>query len=81
MCLISIFLKFKLWTTTPPPRTIDPGSIVLGGGVVVHNVNFKKILIKHIRNYIFADEVKKIKILSSKLKSDTGLLGSAAIHK
>ena len=62
-------------------NTVDPGSIVLGGGVVVHNLNFKKILIKHIRNYIFANEVKKIKILSSKLKSDTGLLGSAAIHK
>ena len=62
-------------------NAVDPGSIVLGGGVVVHNLNFKKILIKHIRNYIFANEVKKIKILSSKLKSDTGLLGSAAIHK
>jgi len=62
-------------------NTVDPGSIVLGGGVVVHNVNFKKSLIKHIRNFIFAEEVKKIRILSSKLKSDTGLLGSAAIHK
>ena len=28
MCLISIFLKFTLWTTTPPPKTIDPGSTV-----------------------------------------------------
>jgi len=62
-------------------NTVDPGLIVLGGGVVVHNLNFKKILIKHIRNYIFSDEVKKIKILTTKLQSETGLLGSAAIHK
>ncbi|PPR50003.1 MAG: hypothetical protein CFH14_00942, partial [Alphaproteobacteria bacterium MarineAlpha5_Bin4] len=33
------------------------------------------------RNYIFSDEVKKIKILTTKLQSETGLLGSAAIHK
>ncbi len=62
-------------------NTVDPGLIVLGGGVVVHNLNFKKILITQIRNYIFSDEVKKIKILTTKLQSETGLLGSAAIHK
>jgi len=62
-------------------NTVDPGAIILGGGVIINNINFKNILIQQIRNYIISDEVKKIKIITTKLKEDTGLLGSAAIHK
>ena len=62
-------------------NSIDPEFIVMGGGVVNNNVKFRNLLIKHTRNYILAADVKKIKILISKLKDDTGLLGAAAVFK
>ena len=62
-------------------NSVDPGVIVMGGGVVINNLNFRNLLIKYSRNYIFAQDAKKIKILISKLKNDTGLLGAASIFK
>ena len=62
-------------------NTIDPAKIVLGGGVVTHNAYFTKILISNIRKYILADEVKKISIITSKLKDNTGLLGAGLLFK
>lgn len=62
-------------------NTIDPAKIVLGGGVVIHNAYFTKILISNIRKYILADEVKKINIATSKLKDNTGLLGAGLLFK
>ena len=62
-------------------NSVDPGVIVMGGGVVINNLHFRNALIKYSRNYIFAEDTKKIKILISKLKEDTGLLGAAAIFK
>ena len=62
-------------------NTIDPAKIVLGGGVVIHNAYFTKILITNIRKYILADEVKKISIIPSKLKDNTGLLGAGLLFK
>ncbi|MDC1054471.1 ROK family protein [Alphaproteobacteria bacterium] len=62
-------------------NTIDPAKIVLGGGVVIHNAYFTKILISNIRKYILADEVKKINIVTSKLKDNTGLLGAGLLFK
>ena len=62
-------------------NSVDPELIVMGGGVVNHNLKFRNLLIKHIRNYILPKDVKKIKILISKLKNDTGLLGAAAVFK
>ena len=62
-------------------NTVDPKQIVLGGGVVVNNTLFNKMLIKNIRKYILAEEVKNIKILNSKLNDDTGLLGAGLLFK
>ena len=62
-------------------NSIDPEFIVMGGGVVNNNIKFKNLLIKYTRNYILAEDVKKIKILISKLKNDTGLLGAAAVFR
>ena len=62
-------------------NTVDPGLIIFGGGVVINNIEFRKLLIKYSRNYVFCDDIKKIRILMSKLKVDTGLLGAAAIFK
>ena len=62
-------------------NTVDPGFIVLGGGVVLNNIEFRKMLINYSHNYIFFKDIKKIKILVSKLKIDTGVLGAAAIFK
>ena len=62
-------------------NTIDPAKIVLGGGVVIHNAYFTKILISNIRKYILADEVKRINIITSKLKDNTGLLGAGLLFK
>jgi len=62
-------------------NTVDPGFIVLGGGVVLNNIQFRKMLINYSHNYIFFKDIKKIKILVSKLKNDTGVLGAAAIFK
>tara|TARA_B100000949_G_scaffold198665_1_gene185280 strand:+ start:169 stop:345 length:177 start_codon:yes stop_codon:yes gene_type:complete len=41
----------------------------------------KKLLIHHTRKFIFCDDVKSIKILLSKLKVDTGVIGAAAIFR
>ena len=62
-------------------NTIDPDKIVLGGGVIINNIYFKKILIDKIRNFILAEEVKKINIKTSKLKNNTGLLGAGLLFK
>ena len=62
-------------------NSVDPHMIVLGGGVVVNNKEFRNLLIKHIRNYIFSEDVKSIRIVLSKLKVDTGLIGAAAIFR
>ena len=62
-------------------NTVDPDSVVLGGGVTINNLKFKKLLIKYSRNYILSEDVKNINFLTSKLKDDTGLLGAAAIFK
>ena len=62
-------------------NTIDPDKVVLGGGVIINNSYFKKILIEHIRKFILADEVKKINIKTSKLTNNTGLLGAGLLFK
>ncbi|MDC0056915.1 ROK family protein [Alphaproteobacteria bacterium] len=62
-------------------NSVDPSLIVLGGGVVLNNSEFKKLLIFHTRKFIFCDDVKSIKILLSKLKIDTGVIGAAAIFR
>jgi glucokinase len=62
-------------------NSIDPELIVMGGGVVNNNFKFRNLLIKYTRNYILSEDVKKIKILISKSKDDTGLLGAAAVFK
>ena len=62
-------------------NTVDPGFIVLGGGVVLNNIEFRKMLINYSHNYMFCKDIKKIKMLVSKLKIDTGVLGAAAIFK
>ena len=62
-------------------NTIDPDKVVLGGGVIINNSYFKKILIEYIRKFILADEVKKINIKTSKLTNNTGLLGAGLLFK
>ena len=62
-------------------NSVDPHMIVLGGGVVVNNKVFRNLLINHIRKYIFSDDVKSIRIVLSKLKVDTGLIGAATIFR
>ena len=62
-------------------NTVDPGFIILGGGVVLNNIEFRKMLINYSHNYIFCKDIKKIRMLVSKLKIDTGVLGAAAIFK
>lgn len=62
-------------------NTIDPAKLVLGGGVIMNNTDFTKILISSIRNYILAEEVKTISIITSKHKDNTGLLGAGLLFK
>ena len=62
-------------------NSVDPHMIILGGGVVVNNKVFRNLLINHIRKYIFSNDVKSIRIVLSKLKVDTGLIGAAAIFR
>ena len=62
-------------------NSVDPHMIVLGGGVVVNNKEFRNLLINHIRKYILSDDVKSIRIVLSKLKVDTGLIGAATIFR
>ena len=62
-------------------NTIDPHKLVLGGGVIINNAYFKKILIDHIRKFILADEVKKINIKTSKLTDNTGVIGAGLLFK
>ena len=62
-------------------NSVDPELIVMGGGVVNNNLIFRNLLIKYSRNYMLSAESKKMKILMSKLKDDTGLLGAAAVFK
>ena len=62
-------------------NSVDPTMIVLGGGVALNNPEFRKLLISHTRKFIFCNDVKSIKILLSKLKVDTGVVGAAAIFR
>ena len=62
-------------------NSVDPSLIVLGGGVVLNNPEFRKLLIRHTRKFILCDDVKSIKILLSKLKVDTGVIGAAALYR
>ena len=62
-------------------NSVDPSKVVLGGGVVVKNENFRDKLIQYIRNFIFAKDLQSMKIKISKLGDDTGLIGSAALFK
>ena len=62
-------------------NTVDPQNIVLGGGVIIHNTKLKKLIVKHTRVFILPKELKKIKIETSKLRDDTGLIGAASIFK
>jgi len=62
-------------------NSVDPSLIVLGGGVILNNSEFRKLLIRHTRKFIFCDDVKSIKILLSKLKVDTGVIGAAALYR
>ena len=62
-------------------NSVDPHMIVLGGGVVVNNKEFRNLLINHIRKYIFSNDVKSIRIVLSKMKVDTGLIGAAGIFR
>ncbi len=62
-------------------NSVDPTLIILGGGVISNNLFLKKNIIKFTRKYILANEVKKIKILSSKFKDNTGILGSGLLFK
>ena len=62
-------------------NTIDPDKVVLGGGVIINNSYFKKILIEYIRKFILADEVKKINIKTSKLTDNTGVIGAGLLFK
>ena len=62
-------------------NSVDPSMVVLGGGVVVKNENFRDKLIQYIRNFIFAKDLQSMKIKISKLGDDTGLIGSAALFK
>ena len=62
-------------------NSVDPSMVVLGGGVVVKNENFRDKLIQYIRNFIFAKDLQSMKIKISKLGDHTGLIGSAALFK
>ena len=62
-------------------NTVDPQNIVLGGGVIINNTKLKKLIIKYTRVFILPKELKKIKIETSKLRDDTGLIGAASIFK
>ncbi len=62
-------------------NSVDPSMVVLGGGVVVKNENFRDKLIQYIRNFIFAKDLQSMKIKISKLGDYTGLIGSAALFK
>ena len=62
-------------------NTVDPHRIVLGGGVIVNNIFLKNNIIKFTRKYILAKDAKKIKILVSKFKDNTGILGSGLLFK
>ena len=62
-------------------NSVDPSMVVLGGGVIVKNENFRDRLIQYTRNFIFAKDLQSMKIKISKLGDDTGLIGSAALFK
>ena len=62
-------------------NSVDPSMVVLGGGVVVKNENFRDKLIQYIRNFIFAKDLQSMKIKISKLGDHTGLIGSASLFK
>ena len=62
-------------------NSVDPSMVVLGGGVVVKNENFRDKLIQYIRKFIFAKDLQSMKIKISKLGDHTGLIGSASLFK
>lgn len=62
-------------------NTIDPGFVVLGGGVILNNKEFTKKLINDSKNFIIAHDAKKMKFHISKLKKDAGLIGAGLLFK
>ena len=62
-------------------NSIDPDKLVLGGGVIINNIYFSKILIANIRKFILANDVKKIIIKKSQLTDNTGLVGAGLLFK
>jgi len=62
-------------------NSVDPSMVVLGGGVVVKNENFRDKLIQYTRKFIFAKDLQSMKIKISKLGDHTGLIGSASLFK
>tara|TARA_Y100001970_G_C14158619_1_gene817144 strand:+ start:704 stop:1537 length:834 start_codon:yes stop_codon:yes gene_type:complete len=62
-------------------NTVDPHSIILGGGVIVNNLFLKNNIIKFTKKYILAEDAKNIKILVSKFRENTGILGAGLLFK
>ncbi len=62
-------------------NTVDPQQIVLGGGVIVNNIFLKNHIIKFTKKFILANDAKNIKILVSKFKDNTGILGAGLLFK
>ncbi len=62
-------------------NTIDPYQVVLGGGVISNNLFLKNNIIKYTKKFILADEARKIKILTSKFRDNTGILGAGLLFK
>ena len=60
---------------------LSKNNLTKGAMKLVDESEFKKLLIRHTRKFIFCDDVKSIKILLSKLKVDTGVIGAAAIFR
>ena len=62
-------------------NTVDPHSVILGGGVIVNNLFLKNNIIKFTKKYILAEDAKNIKVLVSKFKENTGILGAGLLFK
>ncbi len=58
---------------------INPEVIIVGGGVVESSDLFLPKIKKTMREYIFSQEAKKIKILKSKLGENAGAIGAALL--
>jgi len=60
-------------------HTIKPEIIIMGGEIIEISELFFSIIKKNIRKYITDPELKKIKILKSKIKNDAIVIGAALI--